>query len=83
MITAGGQRREPLSGGFSFRKPDFRVDDEFELAAKFGDSDEPKEKAPEDQKGYSGDPERPFSRGRAYKPERYGRKDSGDSANEQ
>ncbi|MBR5429788.1 MAG: membrane protein insertase YidC [Firmicutes bacterium] len=54
-----------------------------ELAAKFGDSDEPKEKAPEDQKGYSGDPERPFSRGRAYKPERYGRKDSGDSANEQ
>ena len=29
--------------------------------------------SPEDSKSFSGDPERPYSRGRAYRPERYGR----------
>ncbi len=44
-----------------------------ELREKFGSAEEEKT-APEERKGYSGDPERPYSRGRAYKPERYGRK---------
>ena len=34
---------------------------------------ETEEREPEDRKGYSGDPERPYSRGRAYKPDRYRR----------
>ena len=33
------------------------------------------EAQPEEDKHFSGDPERPFCRGRAYKPSRYGRKD--------
>ena len=34
------------------------------------------EAAPEEDKHFSGDPERPYCRGRAYKPNRYGRKDA-------
>ena len=48
-----------------------------ELAAKFADDSVAPEKSVEELKSYSGDPERPYSRGRAYKPERYGRKDTG------
>ena len=45
-----------------------------ELREKFGTgTEEAPEDKPEERKGYSGDPERPYSRGRAYKPERYGR----------
>jgi YidC/Oxa1 family membrane protein insertase len=47
-----------------------------ELASKFGTSGDTEQKAPEEMKSFSGDPDRPYSRGRAYKPERYGRKDS-------
>lgn len=45
-------------------------------AAKAAESADPAEESgPEADKHFSGDPERPFSRGRAYKPGRYGRKD--------
>ena len=45
-----------------------------ELEEKFGTKEE-KTESNEEVKGFSGDPERPYSRGRAYKPERYsGRK---------
>lgn len=41
-----------------------------EYAAKLNEKDSD---SPEDSKSFSGDPERPYSRGRAYRPERYGR----------
>ena len=41
-----------------------------EYAAKQNEKDSD---SPEDSKSFSGDPERPYSRGRAYRPERYGR----------
>ena len=47
-----------------------------ELASKFGSSEASEEKSLDEMKSYSGDPDRPYSRGRSYKPERYGRKDS-------
>lgn len=42
-------------------------------AAQKGDADETTD--PTEDKHFSGDPERPYCRGRAYKPNRYGRKD--------
>ena len=51
-----------------------KLDQQRELQEKFGTKEEKAEEA-EEMKGFSGDPERPYSRGRAYKPERYsGRK---------
>ena len=41
-----------------------------EYAAKQNEKDS---ETPEEDKSFSGDPERPYSRGRAYRPERYGR----------
>ena len=51
-----------------------KQDQQRELQEKFGTKEE-KDESAEEVKGFSGDPERPYSRGRAYKPERYsGRK---------
>ncbi len=48
-----------------------KQDEQRELQEKFGTKEEKAEPTEEELKGFSGDPDRPYSRGRAYKPERY------------